>query len=90
MTDRELSKILDELRRIGSHLDECNIILARAQSGLNYEPEAQTAQERAVEQALALLFFRLDDCNRQLKESMDEVYNATNDNILTPFYDSYD
>lgn len=90
MTERELSKILDELRRLGSHLDECNIILARAQGELYYDPETHTAQERAVEEALSMLFSRLDECNRQLKESMDEVYNATNDNILTPFFESYD
>lgn len=43
MTDYELSKILDELRRLGSHLDECN---------------------------------------RQLQWTMDEVYNIGDDNLI--------
>ena len=71
---------LNSMRRIGSHLDECLLICARVQSQLPDKDTSCAAYD--LDGSFERLWQALDNVNRQLQWTMDEVYNIGDDNLI--------
>lgn len=71
---------LNSLHRIGLHLDECLLICGRVQSQLPDKDTSCAAYD--LDGSFERLWQALDNVNRQLQWTMDEVYNIGDDNLI--------